>query len=122
MKRILIVDDEPNNRDSLKMALSKIGYDVDTAFDGLDALKKFKLQPFDVVVTDIVMPHEDGMGLILQIQKLTNKVKLITMSGGGKYTDPAIYLKMNKTFGVDYSFIKPIDNNLLIEAIEGRLK
>lgn len=122
MKRILIVDDEPNIRDSLRIILSKRGYDVETAYDGINALEKFKLSHFDVVITDIVMPQEDGMGLIMQIQRLNVKVRLITMSGGGKYTDPVIYLNMSKALGVDYTFTKPIDNELLIEAIEGRLK
>ncbi len=122
MKRILIVDDEPNIRESLKIILSKKGYEVETAFDGVNALEKFKASAFDVVITDIVMPHEDGMGLILQIQRLNKKVRLITMSGGGKYTDPYTYLNMSKILGVDYTFTKPVDNDLLIEAIEGRLE
>ena len=122
MKRILIVDDEPNVRNSIGIALSEMGYDVETAYDGINAFEKFKLSTFDVVITDIVMPEEDGMGLILKIKKLTNHVKLITMSGGGKYADPVTYLKMGKTFGIDYSFTKPINNELLVEAIEGRLK
>ena len=122
MKRILIVDDEPNVRNSIRIALSKIGYEVETAYDGVNAFEKFKASHFDVVVTDIVMPKEDGMGLALKIKKHTNRVKLITMSGGGKYAHPELYVSMNKIFGIDYSFTKPIDCNLLVEAIEGRLK
>ncbi len=118
MKRILIVDDEPNIRESLQIILSKHGYDVDIACDGLDALEKFKAAPFDVVITDIVMPKEDGMGLVLQLRNISARVKLITMSGGGKYVDPVTYLNMSKALGVDFCFTKPIDNEYLINTIE----
>lgn len=58
--RILIVDDQPHAVRVIKLALTRQGYEVDTAGDGAEALGKLRLAPFDVVITDLEMPRMPG--------------------------------------------------------------
>lgn len=59
-KVILVVDDEPVIVQVLKTGLSKYGYEIDTAFDGLQALARVQQRKPDLIVLDIMMPHMDG--------------------------------------------------------------
>lgn len=68
MKRILLVDDEPLVIRVMKLALSKDGYQIDTAVNGEDALKKIAAACPDVLVTDIEMPRMSGKELCQHIQ------------------------------------------------------
>ena len=61
-KRVLIVDDERNITDLLSVILSREGYAVEVAFDGVEALKMVQQSPPDLVVLDIQMPKLDGWG------------------------------------------------------------
>lgn len=67
-KRILIVDDSAVTRTWEKQVLVAAGYDVETAVDGCDAIAHLQQQAFDVVVTDVQMPHMDGVALYEQMQ------------------------------------------------------
>lgn len=68
-KTILVVDDSSVVRNKMKKLLEGQGYHVVTANDGKDALDKFSGQHFDLVITDLEMPHLDGFGLIKQISE-----------------------------------------------------
>jgi len=69
MKSILLVDDEPMILRVMRTALEKVGYKVNTALDGLDALAKLEAGHPDILVTDIEMPRMTGKELCLKIQK-----------------------------------------------------
>ena len=67
---VLVVDDEPDIVEILKYNLQKEGYEVATAEDGLKAVKTaIKFQP-DVILLDIMMPHQDGVETCLQIRQI----------------------------------------------------
>jgi CheY-like chemotaxis protein len=68
MKSILLVDDEPMILRVMRTALEKVGFKVDTAVDGVDALAKIAGSHPDILVTDIEMPRMNGKELCLQIQ------------------------------------------------------
>jgi hypothetical protein len=70
MNKILIADDEEIIRQVFHRVLTKQGYGVETAQDGLEALEKIKKSNFDVVISDLKMPNMDGMTLIKNIKKL----------------------------------------------------
>jgi two-component system alkaline phosphatase synthesis response regulator PhoP len=59
-KRILVVDDEPDQCALVKRILEKAGYDVDVAYDGCECLQKVSAHPPDAIVLDVVMPETDG--------------------------------------------------------------
>jgi DNA-binding response OmpR family regulator len=69
MKRILIVDDEPHVIRILKLSLSKAGYDVADAANGLQAIDSISQTPPDVLITDIDMPLMNGKELCMHIEK-----------------------------------------------------
>ncbi len=67
MKRILIADDQPHVIRILAQALERDGYEVDSVLDGQAALERVRLDPPDVLITDIDMPRLDGEALCKQI-------------------------------------------------------
>jgi CheY-like chemotaxis protein len=80
---VLVVDDEPDMREIAKHTLEYYGYQVITAKDGVDALAVFGRSEhhFDLVLTDLSMPHLDGPALIRVIQRMNPRVKIIAMTG-----------------------------------------
>lgn len=82
-KRILIVDDEENFRHMLSVILIKEGYEVETASNGEEALKKVIASPFDQVLCDIRMPRMDGLEFLREMRKTGAEVITIMMSAYG---------------------------------------
>jgi two-component system response regulator AtoC len=82
-KRILIVDDEENFRHMLSVILKKEKYDVETASNGEEGLKKISLSGFDQILCDIRMPQMDGMGFLREVQKIAVDATVIMMSAYG---------------------------------------
>lgn len=70
MKKILIVEDEMEIRNILKLYLLKEGYDVTEAEDGEVAIKLFYEKPFDLVILDIMLPKKDGWSVLREIKKI----------------------------------------------------
>ncbi len=68
MYNILVIDDEETIRSTFTLALSKFGYGVSTASNGLEGIEKFDESNFDLVITDINMPVLDGIGVIRHIR------------------------------------------------------
>jgi two-component system chemotaxis response regulator CheY len=68
MKRIIIVEDFNTSRQIIKRALEKLGYTVDEASDGREAMKYFDGSPIDLVITDYNMPNMDGGALVEYIR------------------------------------------------------
>lgn len=80
---VLVVDDERNTREGLKMALSREDRSVHTAEDGRDALQQMRDRSFDVVVTDLRMPRIDGMELLKEVRKRSPETEVIVLTGYG---------------------------------------
>ncbi|MBW2684150.1 MAG: response regulator [Deltaproteobacteria bacterium] len=83
MKRILIIDDEQIVLEVLRKILELEGYEVATAANGDEGIELFSQKPFDLVITDMVMPEKDGLQTILDLRKETPDLAVIAMSGGG---------------------------------------
>src|SRR5579871_914074 len=66
--RVLIADDEDNQRAGLAKMIQSWGYAVDTAADGQEALEKIGQSPFDILVTDLMMPRLDGFEPLKRLQ------------------------------------------------------
>jgi len=69
VKRILVVDDEPDVRAYLRTALEDAGFLVETASDGLEALERIRREPPDLISLDLVMPRHSGARLYHELQK-----------------------------------------------------
>ncbi|MCP3955297.1 MAG: response regulator [Desulfobacterales bacterium] len=68
MSAILVIDDEKQVLDLIKIALTLHGYEVDVATDGYEGISKFDRSRYDVVITDICMPGLDGVGVVHHIR------------------------------------------------------
>ncbi len=88
-KNILVVDDEENYRHMLSVILKKEHYDVETASNGEEGLRKMALSTFDQILCDIRMPQMDGMEFLREAQKKGVDATIIMMSAYGT-TDTAI--------------------------------
>ena len=78
---ILIVDDEAAIRNSLSRYFRLKGYEVETAEDGLDALEKLALKPWQVVISDIMMPRMNGVELLRRIRREFPMTRVIMITG-----------------------------------------
>ena len=80
MSRILIVDDEPTICETFSIALQACGHEVMTVGDGHEALKLLEHESFDLIITDLQMPHCSGIGLLESIRKTNPDARVILMS------------------------------------------
>ena len=112
---ILLIDDEESFRDVIKQVLTKAGYDVVEAANGVEGINRFYEQPTDMIITDIIMPEKEGIETIIELKKAHPEVKLIAMSGGGWYgTD--IDFDMAKRLGAR-TLDKPFELQELLNVI-----
>jgi len=117
MKKILIIDDEPNILLMLKKMLEKSGFEIDLAPNGLEGIRLFKESNADLVITDIIMPEKEGLETIRDMRQIKPDLKIIAMSGGGKVSAEN-YLGAAKIFGAAKLVAKPFTRSEMISAVE----
>ena len=117
MPGVLIVEDDNELREMLKVALLRRKYTVIEAANGKEAIAHFKPNLTDLVVTDLIMPEEDGLKVIMKLKETKPSMRIIAISGGGK-AGPGSYLNLAKALGADAIFPKPFSTNDLIVKIE----
>jgi CheY-like chemotaxis protein len=116
MARILIVDDNEDNRLTMAKLLELGGHEVSVAPDGEHALAQQKKAPFDLLITDIFMPDKDGVETIREFHQKYPRTRIIAMSGGGSFT--VDYLSLSLEIGADKVLKKPFD----AESLEGAVR
>jgi CheY-like chemotaxis protein len=117
MPGVLIVEDDKEVREMLKMSLLRRNFTVFEAENGKSAISHFKPLITDLVVTDLIMPEEDGLKVVIKLRELKPSLKIIAISGGGK-VGPGSYLNLAKALGADAIYSKPFSINDLIAKIE----
>jgi CheY-like chemotaxis protein len=117
MPGVLIVEDDKELREMLKMSLLRSGFTVLEAGNGKEAITHFKPSLTDLVVTDLIMPEEDGLKVVIKLRELKPSIKIIAISGGGK-VGPGSYLNLAKALGADAIYSKPFSINDLTAKIE----
>lgn len=115
-KRILIIDDEPLVRQSIRLGLRKLGHEIDDVENGSSGISLIKSNPYDLVISDIVMPGMSGIEVISEIRKQNDPIKVIAISGGGRLSDHD-YLQEALANGADATLRKPIMLNELREIV-----
>jgi CheY-like chemotaxis protein len=120
---ILVVDDEPNIIDASRRALKKQGYEIMVAADGTEAMALFNKhrEKIKLILTDIMMPHMDGLEMIRRIRKLDPHMKIIAASGMVSASDSHQRLEELATLGVKIFLDKPFPIEQLLEAIRSTL-
>lgn len=117
MSRVLVADDDYNIRNLLKQFLSRKGHEVFTSQDGLETLQVVKLVKLDFVLLDIVMPHVDGVRILMELKKLNPEISVIMMTG---LLDEEIGKEVLHLGAYDY-ITKPFDLNYLNTVLETKM-
>jgi CheY-like chemotaxis protein len=115
--RVLLVEDDTAVREMLAEMLRRAGYGVRTASDGQSAIGQLRHERFDVVLTDVVMPHCDGLELLRWIAERGDGPAVVAMSGNGP-DDGRLYTKAASSFGATLCLAKPIRRDALVSALD----
>ena len=116
MPKILVVEDDAVIRRMLSRILVKMGHEVAAAGDGVEALRLLDTAPFDVVITDLIMPEMEGLELIRELRKRNSPQKIIAMSGGGR-NSAADYLDIAMMLTAGTTLKKPFTVKAVADAI-----
>lgn len=117
MATILLIDDDELFRITLADALASEGYAVTQAEDGAEGVRFFKAAPTDLVITDIVMPNQEGIATVRELRHVAPLVGIIAMSGGFA-KDAPLYLKLAGGLGADRTLQKPFPMATLLAAVK----
>ena len=115
--KILVVDDDKNICELLRLYLEKEGYSVILAHDGEEALAKFNALTPDMVLLDIMLPNLDGWQVCREIRKKSN-VPIIMLTAKGETFDKVLGLEL----GADDYVVKPFDTKEVIARIKAVLR
>ena len=113
---IILVDDDADQRLTLRLALELAGYSVREAMHGREALALQRERPSPFLITDIFMPESDGFEAIEGFRREFPKTKIIAVSGGGQRAKHD-YLSSAKLVGVDATLQKPFEIDALLDAL-----
>lgn len=110
--RVLVVEDEPLLVNLLRYLLEHAGFEIATAGNGAEAIALVRARPFDLVLSDLMMPVMDGAALLAAIQREPDPPPVVILTGYGDQADPA--LRRN---GAREVLGKPISPAALIAAV-----
>lgn len=113
-RRILYVEDDPTGREVALFNLRRAGYDVTPASDGQEALSRFSLEKFDLVITDIRMPGLSGLELVRRIHRMVPCLPIIVVTAFGGMETAVEAMRG----GACYFLAKPFDRAHLQLAVE----
>ncbi len=120
MARILVIDDEPRTRKAVRRSLESAGHEVVEAEDGKVALRMYAGNPTDLVISDIYMPHMDGIEFLMRLHEAFPEARIITMSGGGHLAKEKV-LSASSTLGAVITLEKPFGVDDLLAAVDEAL-
>ncbi|MBQ3390752.1 MAG: response regulator transcription factor [Firmicutes bacterium] len=116
-KRILIIEDEVSISDIVKFNLVKEGYEVETAYDGEEGLKKALGADFDLILLDIMLPHVDGFQVCRKVRETSN-VPIIMVTAKEEEVDKVLGLEL----GADDYLTKPFGMRELIARVKANIR
>jgi DNA-binding response OmpR family regulator len=121
MKRILVIDDDPDTINFLQAFLQRQGLEILTARDGSEALSLLEMQPVNLILSDIAMPHLNGYQLCQRVKNATDPRLVLTpvimMSGRSLDSD----IRYAKSLGADDYLTKPFDLDDVLAAVQSKL-
>ncbi len=113
LEKVLIVDDDPNVCDMLRMYLENEGYSVILSYDGEEAIVKFNALKPDIILLDVMLPSQDGWQVCRDVRKKSN-VPIIMITAKGDTFDKVLGLEL----GADDYMVKPLDAKEVIARIK----
>jgi two-component system alkaline phosphatase synthesis response regulator PhoP len=111
---ILLVEDEENLHEALKLNLELEGYEITSAYDGNEALKAVKDEYFDLIIMDVMIPHVDGITVTETIRIQNNEVPILILSAKNTSADRVLGLKK----GADDYLVKPFNLEELLLRVD----
>ena len=123
MAKVLLIDDDESVRSSLREMLVCSNFEVVECTDGSNALELYQSNEVDIILTDLIMPHKDGLQTILELKEKHPRVKIIAMTAGlpdAQYSSKVL-LPMAKDFGACSLIRKPCALDELLEVINAAL-
>lgn len=121
MAAILLIDDMKGVRRTVASLLKRAGHTITEADDGGAGIDLLRSGRYDLVITDMLMPKHDGMEVLLFLEQMPNRPRVIAISGGGSQVsaDEAFMLARSKA---DATLAKPFDNADLLAEVNKLLK
>jgi DNA-binding NtrC family response regulator len=110
---ILLVDDDPENTLAMMKVLARAGYGVVSAAHGYEALTKLSEQPFDLVITDLLMPCMSGLDLLRSVRAADPDIGVIVVTAFGEW---ASYVQAMNVGAMDY-LSKPVRRQDVLIAV-----
>ena len=111
---ILLVEDEENLQEALKLNLELEGYEVTSAGDGAEALKRINEEYFDLIILDVMLPEIDGIGVAENVRLKNNDVPILMVSAKSSTADRVLGLKK----GADDYITKPFNLEELLLRVQ----
>jgi len=121
VQKILVIEDNAIVRNTISRILGAAGYTVVLANDGLQGIDAFRKEQPDLVISDIIMPEQEGIATIRQILGERPGTKIIAISGGGRIGNTD-FLQIARKMGASDVLPKPFDPDDLLARITTCLK
>ncbi|NLX69777.1 MAG: response regulator transcription factor [Clostridiales bacterium] len=115
--RIMVVDDDPNIAQLIRLYLESEGYRVEHYLDGVSCVESFKSNPPNLVILDIMLPGMDGWDVCKEIRKVSD-VPIIMLTAKGETFDKVLGLEL----GADDYIVKPFDPKELVARVKAVLR
>jgi CheY-like chemotaxis protein len=116
--RILVIDDDASIRLSLSYLLRAKGYDTSLAENGAEGFVRFIADRPDIVISDMIMPGQEGTRTIRKIRACDEAVPIIAISGSSR-GGPAGFLKQARAAGASHCLEKPFETGELLALLDG---
>jgi DNA-binding response OmpR family regulator len=117
MAIILVIDDDRRVRQMIRRVLSSAGHEVLEAENGQKGLALFTTRRPALVISDIIMPDQEGISTIRQVRKTCVDVPILAISGGGSFPAGTDYLRMAASLGADATLGKPFAADDLVYTV-----
>lgn len=117
-RSILIADDDDAVRQVMRIALQQAGYDVCEATNGAEAIRAMHAAPFDLIITDVLMPERDGLEMIMHVRRRNPNIKVLAISGA----DNALFLANAAGLGATQVLRKPFRVAALLALVADLLQ
>ena len=116
MSKILVIDDDGLVRETIVSLLRDVGYEVLAADDGATGMALFRSEQPDLVITDLIMPEQEGLQTITEMLKDKPNAKIIAISGAAR-VGKMDFLKIAEVLGAIDAIRKPFDPDQLLTAV-----
>ena len=117
MAKILLIDDDIQVLKVMTSFLEREHHEITTALDGLQGIKQLESRQFDLLITDVIMPEQDGLGVLMWLITQANRPRVIAISGGSVSLDQNELLYLCEKLHADRVLPKPVSIETLTSTV-----